>query len=410
MVCTTFLSRSDVLDLPEGTPTNSPMNRQPFALPEGAHRSRNDRNAAGAAAWQCVAMASVLSLGACATLFAPGPDTVHIRTDPPGAEVLLDGLTVGQTPTHVAVSRRARGNISLRHPAHPNVDTHLTTTLNGPVLINVLFPGLLGILVDAAGGNCTRWVSPDVIRLPPARPSTESREHTVVANAAAAPEAPEKATAAPNPTAPDTASLQPTNQTTSRAKAREEQKQQPAAADPIPNTGFFVTSTGFGLFAASEGAIAATSLDEIAPARGALPSVRKAPGKTAFLALARDVPVASTLVYFLDRSGSLAEGSVLDSAIDSGTIRLSARGYGPLPGAAIVDRRGNVVGSAVAPRPTTGEGAVEILAVSCVSLQDLLRTCPTVTRPMPATSIQERSLQQLETMLKAATQSTEGHK
>ena len=380
------------------------MTRPPTALLASVPRPQSNRIRTRAVAQQGVAALAALSLGACATMFAPGPDTILIQTDPPGAEVLLDGLTVGQTPTNIAVSRRARGNLSLRHPDHPPVDTHLTTTLNGPVLINVLFPGLLGILIDAAGGNCTRWVSPGAIRLPPAVSSAAVTTPIIT----------------PLPTQPadsrqpaPIAISEPVASTQAKPTAEPAEpntKEQAPVTESGPYVGFFVTATGFGLWPASHSAAADAPLEEVMPASKGLPSVRKAVGKTSFLTLATGVPASPTSIYFLDRSGALAVGSILADDEAKGTVRIATEQGLPLPGAAIVDRRGNVVGAASASISSGTEGQREFEAVSCLSIQRILRACPTVTRPMPAASNQDRSLLQLESMLEAASLVTEVEK
>jgi len=362
----------------------------------------------GAAFERALAIAACVSLSACATMFAPGPDTIRIQTDPPGAEVVLDGITVGQTPTSITVSRRAKGNLSLRHPEHSDVDTHLTTTLNGAVLVNVLFPGLLGIIIDGLGGNCTRWVSPDIIRLPPARSSTTQAAPSVVAK-------PEKvATTAPQSpvsTPPAIAQSTPDKQPSQDAPVAETTEQQQPATQPSHYlAGFYITANGFGLWPVATALPEDGSIETIHIPGDALPAVRKAKGKTPFLALAAAAPAATTRVYFVDRNGSLAEGSVIAFDSQSDTLRFLTDQELPLPGAPIVDRNGNVVGSALASSNTDQQGPREFAAVSCEAIQKSLRACPTITRPLPAPSTQERTQSQIEQMLRAATRVQEARK
>lgn len=384
------------------------MTRPPTALLASVPRPQSNRIRARAVAQQGFAALAALTLGACATMFAPGPDTILIQTDPPGAEVLLDGLTVGQTPTNIAVSRRARGNLSLRHPNHPPVDTHLTTTLNGPALINVLFPGLLGILIDAAGGNCTRWVSPELIRLPTARQAPTPAAPSVLAK-------PEKvATTAPQSSAsapPAIAQTTPDKQPPQEAPfAETTERQQPTTSTSHSFAWFYISASGFGLWPAAASLPEDGSIEPIHTPGNSLPAVRKAKGKTPSLALAAAAPAATTRVYFVDRNGSLAEGSVVAFDSQSGTLRILTDQELPLPGAPIVDRNGNVVGSALASSNTDQQGPREFAAVSCEAIQKSLRACPTITRPLPAPSTQERTQSQIEQMLRAATRVQEAKK
>ena len=53
-----------------------------------------------------IALAAVLAMAGCATLFNGTSQRIQVISEPPGAEVFLDGELAGTTPTEVVVNRR----------------------------------------------------------------------------------------------------------------------------------------------------------------------------------------------------------------------------------------------------------------------------------------------------------------
>ena len=96
-------------------------------------------------------------LPSCAAMFQGGPEHVPIDSEPRGAVVKLDGKVVGTTPCTVAVRRSSYGLVSIELPGHSTQDIQLDTAFNGWMLANIVFPGLLGILIDAISGNSVCW-------------------------------------------------------------------------------------------------------------------------------------------------------------------------------------------------------------------------------------------------------------
>jgi len=343
-------------------------------------------------------------MSACATIFSPGPDLVHVQSNPSGAQVLLDGLVVGTTPTSFQVSRKARGALSIQHPNHATVESKLTTTLNGAVLVNVLFPGLLGILIDAIGGNCTRWQSPQLIQLSP-------------------PEAPEaqtmpRADAGPKETPPQNTDT-PVKDTAVTAVAPQPILA-PSAGAPVPKeplratlktrsaVGFFVTADGFSLW----DPIAPIPLDgstkEVTPSTTGGLSVRKAQGKHTCLALETADPTIGSTVFYLADNRVLMDATVVSIDSANGTLKLSTASAPPTIGAPIVDPYGSVVGCYISTYSETVSEATDFTAASCTAIQRALRRCPTITRPLPAPTRTQLGRQELESLLQASmTQNSE---
>ncbi len=102
---------------------------------------------------------SLAQLQSCATLASPGPDLVPVSSDPPGADVYLDGRLVGATPIDVRVHRESEGVFTLAKDGYYDAHVDRDKVLNG-----WFFPGALGwfflwpvipvsMATDLAAGN-----------------------------------------------------------------------------------------------------------------------------------------------------------------------------------------------------------------------------------------------------------------
>ena len=98
----------------------------------------------------CVCCA--LSGSGCATIVNPGPDYVFVTSVPNGATVTVDGLQVGQTPLSASINRRA-STIAFSKAGYQTVTTGVPKDFNGWVIGNIVFGGLIGIVIDAVSGN-----------------------------------------------------------------------------------------------------------------------------------------------------------------------------------------------------------------------------------------------------------------
>jgi hypothetical protein len=98
-----------------------------------------------------VCAASILCTG-CASIVSPGPDKVSFNSRPPGATVVIDGVKLGQTPITAQVRRKAQYATFVKDGYEESkvpVDRHL----NGWIFGNILFGGIIGIVVDVATNN-----------------------------------------------------------------------------------------------------------------------------------------------------------------------------------------------------------------------------------------------------------------
>jgi hypothetical protein len=102
------------------------------------------------------ALAIAAMLGGCATIFAGGPDTIPINTNPAGAYVYVNGQVVGQTPMTLVLDRdRGNADIRIYYPGFEPVQMFRYKSLNGWFLVNLLvWPGFI---VDLIASNWQRF-------------------------------------------------------------------------------------------------------------------------------------------------------------------------------------------------------------------------------------------------------------
>lgn len=88
-----------------------------------------------------VALVSLVFLAStgCATLFAGGPERVTFTSNPQGAEVLLDGVPLGQTPLTIEIERKSFGQrfVTLRAQGYQARQFPLAKSLNVVAVFNL---------------------------------------------------------------------------------------------------------------------------------------------------------------------------------------------------------------------------------------------------------------------------------
>jgi len=80
-----------------------------------------------------------------------GPARIPVATNPPGAQVFLDGQLVGQTPTTVVVPKESLGNIHIEAPGFMPIDLRRYKGINGWFWANICW-GIIPMIVDVATG------------------------------------------------------------------------------------------------------------------------------------------------------------------------------------------------------------------------------------------------------------------
>ncbi|MDR0511225.1 MAG: PEGA domain-containing protein [Rikenellaceae bacterium] len=98
----------------------------------------------------------------CATIISGSTQRVDVMSSPAGAAVYDNGMLVGQTPLAAWLPRSRDHQIILELQGYQPYIFHITRTFNAWAIGNILFGGLIGIIVDLATG-AVYTLSPDRI-------------------------------------------------------------------------------------------------------------------------------------------------------------------------------------------------------------------------------------------------------
>jgi len=88
----------------------------------------------------------------CATIVKGSHQKVPIASDPPGADVLVDGSLVGQTPLNVEMKRKHDHLVTIQKTGFRPMSVAVVKDVGGAVWGNILAGGLIGWGVDASTG------------------------------------------------------------------------------------------------------------------------------------------------------------------------------------------------------------------------------------------------------------------
>ncbi len=115
--------------------------------------------------WQTMAALAIVGMmtSGCATIVHLGSDEeLSVSSEPSGAKVVIDGTERGMTPLATKVERKKDHAVVLTkegfEESQSRVESHISSWIAG----NVIFGGLVGILVDVmSGGGYT--IEPDKV-------------------------------------------------------------------------------------------------------------------------------------------------------------------------------------------------------------------------------------------------------
>jgi len=78
---------------------------------------------------------------------------VGINSQPPGATVVVDSQTAGTTPVAAKLARKRSHRITVTMPGYQQFEMVTTRKTSGWVWGNIVFGGLIGLIVDASTGG-----------------------------------------------------------------------------------------------------------------------------------------------------------------------------------------------------------------------------------------------------------------
>ena len=96
---------------------------------------------------------AVLLLTGCATLFSASNVPVSFNSNPPGAEVLIEGNSVGTTPFTVNLNNHMGHRVILRREGHQDFTCMFDTGVPAKWVILDILGGFVPIIIDAATGD-----------------------------------------------------------------------------------------------------------------------------------------------------------------------------------------------------------------------------------------------------------------
>jgi hypothetical protein len=92
---------------------------------------------------------------ACGTIMQGTTQQVGISSNPSNASVTINGQNHGNTPMIIDLKRKDAHMVKIELDGYQPYETNLTRSTSGWVWGNIVFGGLIGLVVDAsAGGMC----------------------------------------------------------------------------------------------------------------------------------------------------------------------------------------------------------------------------------------------------------------
>ncbi|MFP9100288.1 PEGA domain-containing protein [Flavobacterium sp. RHBU_24] len=98
------------------------------------------------------AFALVLSATGCATIVSGSKQYVNFTSTPAKASILIDGNFEGRTPMDIKLVRKKSHTVVIRLEGYKDFETKLERKFNAWYIGNIVFGGLVGIIVDPITG------------------------------------------------------------------------------------------------------------------------------------------------------------------------------------------------------------------------------------------------------------------
>lgn len=99
------------------------------------------------------AVALVGTLTQCATILHGSRQQVSISSNPTAANVFIDGQKVGRTPYVANLARKNTHLIRIEIFDHAPYEMTMVRKVDGWIAGNIIFGGLVGLIIDAATGS-----------------------------------------------------------------------------------------------------------------------------------------------------------------------------------------------------------------------------------------------------------------
>lgn len=99
-----------------------------------------------------VATLAILTATSCATIISGTKQTVKFASTPSDAQIFIDEVEVGKTPFETKLERKREYNVMIKLEGYKTYETKLTKKFNAWYLGNIIFGGIIGIVIDPITG------------------------------------------------------------------------------------------------------------------------------------------------------------------------------------------------------------------------------------------------------------------
>jgi hypothetical protein len=105
------------------------------------------------AAFAALTLALLVPLAGCGTIMHGSTQDVSIASQPSGAEIRVNGIQNAETPALLVLERKRSHTLELTLDGYEPHQMQLQRSTSGWVWGNIVFGGLIGLVVDASTGG-----------------------------------------------------------------------------------------------------------------------------------------------------------------------------------------------------------------------------------------------------------------
>lgn len=97
-------------------------------------------------------LAFTLLTTSCATIVSGSKQNVNFSSNPSTATIFIDEVEVGKTPFEIRLERKNEHSVMIKLEGYQTYETRLTKKFNGWYLGNIIFGGIIGLIIDPITG------------------------------------------------------------------------------------------------------------------------------------------------------------------------------------------------------------------------------------------------------------------
>jgi hypothetical protein len=107
-------------------------------------------------------LAIALLTTSCATIVSGSKQNIKFSSNPSVATIFIDEVEVGKTPFEIKLARKSEHSVIIKLEGYQTYETKLTKKFNAWYIGNIVFGGLIGVIVDPITGAIYN-LSPDQV-------------------------------------------------------------------------------------------------------------------------------------------------------------------------------------------------------------------------------------------------------